>query len=423
MKIKFKRLNTVEKELEVELSEKEIQPFKNNTYSNWQKKVGIPGYRKGKAPLDLVVGRYSNEINNDLKDNLVSLFYKKALEESKITPISNPLMIESSLTNDGGCVFKLRVEEKPKIKLPKYKNLKLEKKSSAVKDDEILEILENLKKERTQWIDTERESLKGDFLIIDWLISSEGKVVDKKENASLLLDEKNLFPGLLDNLLSLKKDDDKEFELEVPADFSDKKVAGRKCFFKIKVKAVKEKKEPVIDDNFAKDAGKKETLKDLRDTIREELKGYKEAQTEMELEGVMFEKLLAGTDMEIPPQLLDRQAKKAAQDIALRLFYKGVSHEEVEKQADVIWKEAKIEAEKQLKIHFILEEIAEQEEIMVSDEDFQLYLEKLAQKNKLPLDEFKSRLDKEGKLENLREDLRRQKVIEYIKQKAEIVSG
>jgi len=423
VKIKFKKLNTVEKELEVKLSEKEIQPVKNQVYSNWQKKVEIPGYRRGKAPLNLVIERYSNEINNDLKDNLVSLFYKKAIEESKITPISNPLMIESELSVDGGCVFKLRVEEKPQIKLPKYKNLKLEKKSSAVKDNEILEILENLKKEKTQWVDAERKSLKGDFLILDWLITSEDKVVDKKENKSLLLDEGNLFPDLLDNLLALEKDEDKEFEIDVPADFSDKKIAGRKCIFKIKVKAIKEKKEPVIDDDFARDVGKKETLDDLKNTIREELESYKKAQAEMELEGAVFEKLLAGTDMEIPPQLLDRHVKKVAQDIALRLFYKGVSHEEVEKQADVVWKEAKTEAEKQLKIHFILEEIAEKEEIIVSDEDFHLYLEKLAQKNKLSFDEFKARLNKEGRLENLREDLRRQKVIEYIKQKAEITGG
>ncbi|MDP8234478.1 MAG: trigger factor [Candidatus Saelkia tenebricola] len=423
MKIKVKKINSVEKELEVNLSEREIQSVRNNVYSRWQQKVEVPGYRKGKAPLELVIKKYSNEINNDLKEHIASLFYKTVLQEAKIVPISAPLMLESELTFDGGYVFKMKTEEVPKVKISKYKNLKLKKKSHAVTDDEVNDVLENMKKERSQLLDVERESLKGDFLIIDWQVSLDGKVVDKKENKSTFLDEKNLFSDLLNNLLGLRKDDSKEFELVVPDDFVDKKIAGKKCLFAITVKAVREKKSPVLNDDFAKEVGKKETLEDLKNTIKDELGNYKEKQVEMELEGAMFEKLISETDVEIPPQLLDRQTKKVAQDMALRLFYRGVPREEVEKQTDVILKEAQLEAEKQLKVHFILQEIAEKEGIIASDEDFQAYVEKLAQQHKLSVEEFKAKFEKEGELESLREDLRRQKVIEYVKQTSEIVTG
>lgn len=421
MEIKIRKLNSVEMELEVKLNQKEVLPLREKIYAEFQSKVEIPGYRLGKAPLELVLKKYRSEIEHDLKDSIVNFFYKRALKEAKLIPITKPLLLDSSLALDGSAKFLLKVEEKPEVKLSSYRGLKLQREKISVKDEEVEEALQKLKKERSQWLDVDRQAREGDFLVLDLKITNtSNQVLEKKENIAFLLEKDVIFIELLNNLVGLKKGSDKEFVLDVPEGFYDKKIAGKRCRFFVKVKQVKEKKEPLLDDYFAKEIGNYENLDELKDSIRIELKNYKDRKAETDLEEKLIQDLISQASLELPSQLVQLYSRRLAEDIVLRLLYKGIPKEDVEKQMEDIWQEAQREAQKQLKIYFILEEIAEREKIEVSEQEFEDHVNKLAQIQKVSKEELISKLKEGNGLGNLRQQLKRSKVIQFIKENAQI---
>jgi trigger factor len=312
------------------------------------------------------------------------------------------------------------VEEKPKVKIGKYKGIKAEKKIEDVKEEEVNNVLEDLKRERTRWVDVDREAKEGDFLILDLEVYLKDKLVEKKENMGVLLDKGSLIPDMFENLVGMKKEEEKEFEVELPDDYRDEKLAGKRCKFKVKVKSIKQKEEPSLDDGFAKEIGDYKNLDELKEKIKEELKRYKERQAELDFEEKIIDRLIENSEMELPPQLLEIQTRKIAEDMIMRLIYRGIPRKEIEAQMDLIWKEANKQAERYLKIHFILEEIAEKEDIQISQDELEERIRAMAKAQNLKEEELKQRLGEKG-LEDLKERLRKEKVIEFIKENAKVM--
>ena len=421
MRIKIKRINSVETEVGVFLTESEIGPLKNSVESQWQKDSSVAGYRKGKAPLNLVLKRYGKEIKRELQDRVVSAFYKKALDESKLSPVSPVVILSVEEDAAGGYKFRIGVEEKPEVKISKYKNLRLEKKSPSVENGEIDRVLENIKQERSVWVETERPSFKKDTVVADYQAVCSGKVLDSKENAHFYLDGNNLTSEILNNLTGLKKGDSKEFEAEIPRDYYDKKITGKRCSFKFTVNSVRELKAPDIDDDFAKSLGKYKTLDEFKEAIREELQNYRNRESDIDLEKKLTDEIIKNSKLDIPKQLLNSQIQKSAEDIALRLLYRGFPKKEIEKQSELILKEAGSEAETSLKLYFILNEIAKKENIVVTEEDLDFQIKTMAQHQKISEAELRKKLEQNNEIDNINAGLLRKKVIEFLKQNADIV--
>jgi trigger factor len=420
MKIKIKRISGVESDLEVYLSSKEIEPLKKRLELDWQSKAAIPGYRKGKAPLGMVLAKYSSDIDKDLKEGLVSSFYKKALSASKLEPISVPVFLGLKQDRKGDYSFTLKIEEAPKVKLARYRDLKLEKKEAAVEKGDVAKVLDDIKRERTQWLDVQRASSLEDILIVDLEIKPKDGLLERKEDFSLYLSKESIFPELLNSLLGLNIGDVKESLLDVPDDYRDKKIAGKSCNFKVSVKAVKEKKEPEIDDAFAKEFGGHKSVEDLKNFIEEELKKNRLRETEADLENSLISNLIQNSRIELPPQLLNRQIHLAAEDITMRLLYRGFPKKDIDSQKETIFKEAEREAERELKTFFILKEIAQKEGIAVSGQELEEHLKILAGSQNSNYEELLGKLKKEDRLENIKAGLLRKKVIEFLKQHADI---
>jgi len=421
LEVKIKKLSPVEKELEIKLTSQETKPIREKVYKKWQENAVIPGYRKGKAPLELVIKKYRQDIERELKEHLVTFFYKSVIKEANLIPVSPPVILSSSFTIDGGFVFNMKVEEKPEVKLPRYKGLRVEKKITEVKDEEVNKVLEDLKHQRAQWNEVSRASQEGDYLIIDMEVYVNGKLVDKKEMVGVLLDSKTTVPSLVENLKGLVVGSEKKFEIDVPSDYPDKKLAGRKCQYKVKVHNVREKVEPAFDDSFAHQLGEYKNMDELRQAIRQELQNYKHHQSEIEVEEKLIEQLISKTKLQIPTQLLELQARRVAEDIVVRLLYRGIPREDVEKQMEAIWEEARKEADKQLRLLFILDEIVKKENIEVSEDELEEYIRQLAERRKTSYEELKTELEKSQEIGNIREQIKRRKALNLIKENAEIV--
>jgi len=421
LEVKIKKLSAVEKELEVKLTSREISSIREKVYKTWQENSQIPGYRKGKAPLEIVLKRYREEIEKDLKENLATFFYKQAIKEANVEPVSYPVILSSSLTVDGGFVFRMKIEERPEVKLPKYKGLKVEKKVPEVKDEEVYKVLEDLKQERARWEDVPRPSKEGDYIILDMEIYVDDKSVEKKEKVGVLLDTKVVLPQLVENLKGLVPGSGKEFEIDIPSGYSDKKLAGKRCRYKVKIHNIREKIEPDINDAFAQQLGEYKNLEELRQAIRQELQNYKHRRAEMEVEEKLVQELVTRSKLEVPSQLLEIQARRIAEDIVLRLLYRGIPREDVERQMETIWEEARKEADKQLRLSFILDEVIKKENIDVSQQELDDYLKQLAEQRKTSFEELKTQLEKSREIGNIKEQIKKRKALELIKENAHIV--
>jgi len=422
MKIKIKRINTVESDLEVYLGCKEVEPLRKKVELDWQNRVAIPGYRKGKAPLEMVLAKHSLDIEKDIKDSVVSLFYRKAMEASKVEPISAPVLLDVEQSKKGEYKFILKIEEAPRFKLLKYKNIKLKKKDVDVGEKEIEKVLDDIKRERTQWLDVERPSFLEDIIVVDLEVQPKDGALDKKENLSLYLSKENIFSELLDNLVGLNSGEIKEIKLNVPDDYRDKSIAGKECDFKVSVKIVKEKKEPEINDDFAKEIGGHKSVDDLRDFIKQELKNHRTHEAEADLENSLITDLIENSKMELPSQLLNRQIDLSVEDIKMRLLYRGFPKKDIDTQKDMILKEAEREAERELKTYFILKEIAQKESIVISEQELSKHLEDLAKRRNITIEKLEATLREEDRIDNIKAGLLRKKVIEFLKQHADIAN-
>jgi trigger factor len=421
MEVKLNKLSNVEKELEVMLSKEEIMPIRDKIVSSWQAKVEIPGFRKGKAPLNLVSSKYAKQIEKDLKESLVSHFYKDAIEKAEVLPVIAPQATDVELISDGSARFKLKIEETPQIKLKKYKGLKAKRKiEDVVEEGEIEQTLENIKKEKTIWKEVEREAKKSDLLIADMNIFKNSKRIDEKKNISILLSDDFPIPGFIDKLLNIRANEKREFEIYVPDNFYDKRIAGADVLFKIKVYKVKEKKEPSVDDEFAKSLGEYKDLEDLKEKIKQELLELKKNNAERDMEQQIIDKLLQETEIEIPTHFLEINTKRIAEDLIRRLLYQGRPREEIEEQFDTIWKQAGKDAVKQIKLYYALEEIAKRENINLAENELDEYLNKVADNKKMNIDDLKQKLKENKQIYEIEEELKRKKALKLVIDEANI---
>lgn len=422
MKVTIKKLSNVEKKLEVIVSEQEIYPIKEKVVRDWQKKAIIPGFRKGKAPLQLVCDNYKKEIEEDLKERIVSLFTPPALEKAGLSPILPP-QLNFVEFEEHAVRFSLHVEEVPKVKVKKYKGLKAKRISVSVAKEEVESALEKLKQDRAVWNKVRRPAQKSDMLKIDMVIYEGNKKLDEKKNVAVLLADNFPIPNFVDKLIGINVKEEREFELNLPCDFYDKKLAGKKVRFRVFVKEISVKKEPELNDAFARALGDYQNLEDLREKIAQEIREIKDSRAEEDLENKLLEELIKETEIEIPTGFLQFQTRKIVEDFITRLLFQGIAREEIEKNLERIFKEAREVAIRKIKIYHALEEIVRKEKIEISEDEFEEYLNTLAEERKISAADLKKNIIEANKVAAIKQGLRRKKALQLIVREANIEDG
>lgn len=421
MKKKIKHIEECKKVFEIEVPSADVKKRIEEQYQKVGKAAAIPGYRAGKAPRDLIEKHYGERITREVVEDLISDSYHKAIEESGFIPLTLPSINDVKLDTAQVLSFKAEVTIRPTISLKEYRGLKLKKKRTTVQEGDIEKSVKTLQESSAKFKNLEGRPVQlGDYVVCDSQILIEGKETEaKRENNWMLIEEQSAIPGLAAGLVGTQIGEEKEIETVMPEDFQHKEYANKKAVFKIKVKEIKERVLPQIDDEFAKDLGYN-ALTDLRDSVKALLVQEAERHVRKELENQALERLLEKSNFAIPSSTAEKQLAYLVEVEKHRLLKQGLKEEDIKSKEKELKERLKPWAVKQVKTMLILSEIAHKENIDISEEELEQSLEAIGQQHNQPKEKVEKYYRDNKLMENLISELRDRKVVEFLLKEANI---
>lgn len=385
MKVDIKKLEKGQVELTIELTVDEYQPFLEQAAQKISANTKIPGFRPGKAGLDVVKQKVGeNQIWQEALENAVQKTFLKAIEQEKIITVGSPQIDIVKLAPGNPVTYKAIVNLLPKVEVGDYSKIKITKNKVAIKDEELKKSLANLQKMQAKETLVNRKSQKGDKVEIDFETFLDKVPIEngKNEKFPLVIGEGTFIPGFEDQVIGLGKDETKEFELEFPKNYHQKNLAGRKADFKVKINAVYQIDLPELNDELAKGLGEFKTIKEIEEKIKENLEAEAQQKENLRLEEEVLDKVIEqSTFDDIPDLLIDSEAKKMIEELEHNLGHQGLKFEDylnhLQKKKEDLLLDFTPQAIKRVKSALIIRKVGEQEKIGVGEKEIDDELERI----------------------------------------------
>jgi len=414
VKSKIKKMDGTAREIKITLLPETVNGAISEALSDVRSNITIPGFRKGKAPEDIVRKNHHEEIMEQVKQRLIPMAYQKALEEHEVTPASYPEISEVDLGAEGAMEFTARVDAQPKVDARKYKGIKVKGEKISVSDGEVDEVLERVRNMNAEFTDVDRVIEKDDYGICDIEAFIDGKSISKKrENAWIEASKEGAMLGMGEDICGMKKEEEKDIEVTLPDNYPDKKYAGKKATFHVKVRDVKEKKVPPIDDELAKKIGK-ETIVQVREELSSQLLEKKEQNRKVNMKNQVMDYLIKKNPFSLPVSMVKRQQEVLVKRIEDELKQKGMDEAAINEHKDKLKDKLEEEAENKVRLYFVLDNIAVQENISASNSDVDEWLKAMAAQYNQPFEDVKKYYDENNLTGGVREQLREDKTLDFL---------
>ncbi|MBQ6851023.1 MAG: trigger factor [Oscillospiraceae bacterium] len=417
--------NTVE--LEFKVSAEEFEKALTAAFRKANKEITVPGFRKGKAPRNVVEKMFGQEIFfNDAIDEILPQAYEDAVKEAGLVVVARPELDITTCTREEGFTVKATLTTYPEVKLGQYKGLKVEKTVIPVSDELIEAELMNLQDRNARLVSvSDRAAQLDDTANIDFEGFADGVAFEggKGEGFDLLLGSGQFIPGFEEQIVGHNIGDEFDVEVTFPTEYHAEELAGKPAVFKTKLNEIKVKELPEIDDEFAKDVSEFDTLEELKANIKEVKGEEADRAAEMDMENKLVSQVVEGMEANIPEAMFETRVDDMVNDFANRLSQQGLSIElylqYTQMDMESFRKTFREQAEEQVKIRLALEAVVKAEEITASDEEYEEELMKAATAYNFPLPELRKMIP----VEEVKHDLAVQKAIDFIKANAEITNA
>jgi len=420
LKIKLQEGKACEKILTIEVAQDRISEEFESFYKAIAPRAKVPGFRPGKVPRDVLVMHYEKNANDSVLETLLSDSLPKALREKDLSPLTTPEIKDIQFSKEK-LSYKAYVEVRPKIKLSRVTGLNVKREKAVVKPEEIEKALKQTQEMHAQYKAVEGRAAKmGDFVITDYVCTVEGKEVEKRNDDWIELKEEEYLKSFSAQLVGVNVGDEKEVQISFPQDMADKRAAGKTAIFKMKVKEIKEKTLPALDDELAKQAGGDyKDLNDLKQKLTADLEKRASEEKEAAFERELLNELVKHNKIDLPGGLLQRRAEYLRDQARQRFIQQGGTDELFDKEKEKTVKEFEAEARRQIHIAFLLDEIADTQSIKADESDLAKKYEFLSQQYRQPKETIeKYYAGKNEARESLRDQIRNEKVIDFLKQNA-----
>lgn len=408
--------------LDVEVDAERVASALDKAFNKVAKKANVPGFRKGKVPRAIFEARFGVEsLYQDAIDILLPEVYGEAVEQADIFPVDRPEVDIEQFAKGETFKFKARVTVKPEVTLGEYKGVEVAAVAAEVSEEELNEELERLQQRHAELtVIDEGASQSGDIVVIDFDGSVDGVPFEggQAERYSLELGSNTFIPGFEDQVIGMATGDFKDVEVTFPETYHAEELANKQAVFKVKVHEIKRKQLPELDDEFAKDVSEFDTLDEYKEDLKKQLLTRKEQEAQGVRENEAVEKAAANAEVEIPEAMIQSEVQNMMRDFDNRLRQQGMNLEMFlsfsgQTNADLEG-QMKDDAEKRVRNNLVLEQIAKEEKLEVSEEEINKELENMADTYKRSADEIRSILGANGSLDSLREELLLRKTIDFL---------
>ena len=417
--------NANEVKLEITVEAEKFENAMKKVYFQNAKYFNIPGFRKGKAPMNIVEKYYGAQIfYEDAFNEVATEAYEEALTENKIDVVSRPEVDIAQMEKGKDLIFTAVVQTKPEVKLGKYKGIEIQKIEYKVDKKDVDHELEHMQEHNSRLVTVDDRPLEnGDTATIDFEGFVDGVAFEggKAEGHELELGSGTFIPGFEEQLIGMELENEKEIKVTFPKEYFSKDLAGKDATFKVKLHDIKKKELPELDDEFAKDVSEFDTLEELKKSIKEKLTKNKEQREKYETEEAALKAVCEDSKLDIPSGMIELEIDNMLKDFEQRLAYQGLNLEQYLKMIGRTEEEMRKEYEPQaieaIKSRLVLEAIMKAEKIEASEEEIKAKMEEMAKSYGKDVEE----LSKNENLKNyLAEGIKSEKALEFIVNNAKV---
>ncbi|AIQ14113.1 trigger factor [Paenibacillus durus] len=408
--------------LEVEVDAERVAKALDKAFNKVVKKANVPGFRKGKVPRPIFESRFGVEsLYQDAIDILLPEAYGEAVEQTDIFPVDRPEVDIEQFGKGQTFKFKAKITVKPEVTLGEYKGIEVPAQQAEVTDEELGAELKRLQERHAELVVVEDvPAASGDIAVIDFDGYVDGEAFEggKAERHSLELGSNSFIPGFEDQVIGMATGDFKDVEVTFPEEYQAEHLAGKPAVFKVKLHEIKRKQLPELDDEFAKDVSEFETLDEYKEDLKKQLESRKADELKGVKENAVVEKAAANAEVEIPQAMIDSEIESMVRDFDMRLRQQGMNMDMFlsfsGQTQDDLREQMKNDAEQRVRNNLVLEVIAKQEDISVSDEEVEEELSKMAETYRRSPEEIRGILAANGSLDSLKGEISLRKTIEFL---------
>lgn len=391
----------------------------NAVYKKQVKNISVPGFRKGKAPRNIIEKMYGAEVFYDdaMQDCYPDALYEAAKEAGvKIVAVEELEAVEAS---KDGFTFKAQIVVEPTMEIDNYRGIEVTKKSTEVTEEIIDEEIEKVRDRNSRMVTvTDRAVQDGDTVVIDFEGFTDGVAFEggKSENYNLKIGSGNFIPGFEEQIIGHNTDEEFSINVKFPEEYQAEELKGKDAEFKIKLHEIKAKELPEVDDEFVKDVSEKETVAEYREELKETVAKRLEDEAQKDIDNQISEKLMELLEGEIPQAMYDNQVNDMIRDFEMRIRQQGIDLKTylqyMGADIDTLKGMYKDEAEKHVQLRLALQTIATKENVEVSDEELEAEYAKIAENYKVDLENVKAGIP----TESLVEDMKVEKALNLVKE-------
>ena len=421
MSVQVENLEKNMAKLTIEVSEDKLEEALQKAYLKQKNKISLPGFRKGKVPRNMIEKMYGPEIFfEDAANMLIQENYGAAVDESGADIVSRPSIDVTQIEKGKPFIFTAEVAVRPEVKLGKYMGVTVTKIDTTVTDEEVDEAVEKERDNNARTITVEDRAIEnGDTAVIDFEGFVDGVPFEggKGENHSLEIGSHSFIDTFEDQLIGKNTGDEVEVNVTFPEEYHAADLAGKPAMFKVKIHEIKAKELPELDDEFAQDVSEFDTLAEYKENLKKNIAERKEAEARRTKEDEAIRKIVEKSSMEIPDAMIDTQVESMIEEFAQRIAQQGLSFEQYMQFSgmtmDKMKDQVRPEAVSRIESSLVLEQIAKDENIEVSDADVDAEIDKMASMYGMEADKIKEYMG-DAEKESMKKDLAIQKAVDLI---------
>ena len=421
MKTEFQDVSETQKNITIEIPSEVVDAEIDRVAKDYSKQARLPGFRPGKVPSNIIKQRFRDQIHHDVMHDLIPRAVEEALQERGIEPVTTPDIKDVSLREGEPLKFTAAIETVPPFDPGDLSTITLRQPSSAITDDAVERTLERLRERGAKHETVEGRPIgDGDTAVLDIDRTDPDGKVDHHDNVSVELGATGNPPGFDQNLVGLSAGEEKTFVVHFPADYPVTDMANTDVTYKVKLKDVRRKVLPALDDEFAKDVGDFESLAALRARVRTDMEADAEQHAKQHVRNDLLKALAERVTFELPSSLVDREIDRRLEEFARRLIEQNVDP----RKAGIDWSQFR-EAQREpargaVASALVLDELARRENLAVSSDDVDKEVEQFAARSGRTPAAVRAQLEKEGGLVRLAAGLRREKAVDFAMSRAKM---
>mgnify|MGYP000052048558 FL=1 len=428
MSLQVEKLEKNMAKLTVEVPAEQFEAALKTSYNKNKNKFNIPGFRKGKAPQAMIEKMYGAGVfYEDAVDEAINASYPDAAKESGLEIVSRPEISIEQVEKGKAFIYVASVATKPEVTLGEYKGIEVEKAKPEVTDADVEAELKKVQEQNSRLVTVEdRAVADGDQTVIDFEGFVDGKAFEggKAEDYTLVIGSHSFIDTFEDQLIGKNIGEDVEVNVTFPAEYHAAELAGKPATFKVKIKEIKMKELPELNDEFASEVSEFETLDAYKEDVKNKLAETKQAQATAENENNVVQKVVDNAQMDIPAPMVDEQVRNMIEDYARRLQSQGISFDQylqfTGSTIEQLQEQMRPQAELRLRTRLVLEAVVAAEKIEPSDELIEAEIKKMSENYKMDVEQIKSIMGEAG-MAQMKADMAVQEAVDFLVAEAKLV--